>query len=45
MSNVLVIGATSAIAERYARLEAERGSTLFLVARNSTRLHAIAEDL
>lgn len=45
MSNVLVIGATSAIAERYARLEAERGSALFLVARNPARLQAIAADL
>lgn len=45
MSNVLVIGATSAIAERYARIEAARGSMLFLVGRNAVRLQAIADDL
>lgn len=45
MRNVLIIGAASAIAERYARLEASRGSSLFLVARYQPRLEAIAADL
>jgi len=45
MLNVLIIGATSAIAEVTARLYAARGARLFLVARNSTRLTDIAEDL
>lgn len=45
MRNVLIIGATSAIAEHYARLEASRGSSLFLVARSQPRLDAIAIDL
>lgn len=45
MSKVLVIGATSAIAEQFARLEAARGNTLFLVGRNPGRLEAIAADL
>ncbi|MCF7749385.1 SDR family oxidoreductase [Bacillus subtilis subsp. subtilis] len=45
MQKVLIIGATSAIAESVARLYAARGSTLFLVGRNATRLEAIAADL
>lgn len=45
MSRVLVIGATSAIAEHCARLWAERGDALYLVARNEERLNAIAADL
>jgi decaprenylphospho-beta-D-erythro-pentofuranosid-2-ulose 2-reductase len=45
MLNVLIIGATSAIAEATARLYAARGARLFLVARDSTRLTDIAEDL
>jgi short-subunit dehydrogenase len=45
VSNVLVIGATSAIAEATARLFAERGDRLFLVGRNTNRLAVIAEDL
>ena len=45
MNNVLVMGATSAIAEQFARLEAARGSALFLVGRNPARLDAVAADL
>lgn len=45
MSNVLVIGATSAIAEQFARLQAARGDALFLLGRNTIRLQAIAADL
>jgi hypothetical protein len=42
---VLVIGATSAIAEYCARIWASRGDALYLVARNEERLKTIAADL
>ena len=45
MSQVLVIGATSGIAEAAARIYAERGDSLFLVGRDTQRLDAIADDL
>ena len=45
MLNVLIIGATSAIAEATARRYAARGARLFLVARDATRLADIATDL
>jgi short-subunit dehydrogenase len=45
MTRVLVIGATSAIAEATARLYAQRGARLYLLARNAARLDAIAADL
>lgn len=45
MQKVLIIGATSAIAEAVARLYAARSATLFLVGRNAARLDAIASDL
>ena len=45
MRKVLIIGATSAIAEATARILAERGDALYLVARNEARLAAIASDL
>lgn len=45
MQRVLIIGATSSIAEATARLYAERGARLHLVARNSSRLKDIASDL
>lgn len=45
MSNTLIIGATSAIAEHYARLQAARGGKLFLVGRNALRLQSIVADL
>jgi short-subunit dehydrogenase len=45
MSRVLVLGATSAIAQQVARLYAARGAELFLVARNQERLDAVAKDL
>jgi decaprenylphospho-beta-D-erythro-pentofuranosid-2-ulose 2-reductase len=41
----LVIGANSAIAEACARLLAERGAALYLVARNKERVEAVAADL
>src|SRR2546430_12463985 len=45
MERVLVLGATSAIAQQVARLYAARGASLFLVARNPERLSAVAGDL
>ena len=45
MKQVLIIGAASAIAEAVARQYAAEGSRLFLVARDSDRLDAIADDL
>jgi short-subunit dehydrogenase len=45
VKRTLVIGATSAIAEATARLLAERGDALYLVARNGKRLAAVAADL
>ena len=43
--NILIIGATSAIAEACARLWAAEGSTLYLVARNVEKLALVANDL
>jgi len=43
--NILIIGATSGIAEAVARLYAEQGSQLYLVARNSNKLDIISADL
>ncbi len=43
--NVLVIGATSAIAKAVSRLYAGRGERLFLIARDKQRLKEMAEDL
>jgi hypothetical protein len=45
MQRILIIGATSAIAEATARLWAARGEALFLVGRRSERLAVIADDL
>ena len=45
MQKILIIGATSAIAEATARLWAGRGDALFLVGRNTQRLEVIAADL
>jgi decaprenylphospho-beta-D-erythro-pentofuranosid-2-ulose 2-reductase len=44
-SNILALGATSAIAEATLRLFAERGARFFLVARNPDKLAAVAGDL
>lgn len=43
--NILIIGATSAIAEATAKRYAERGARLFLLARDPGRLAALAADL
>lgn len=45
MSKILIIGATSTIAEYCARLWAARGEEMFLVGRNSERLDRIVADL
>jgi decaprenylphospho-beta-D-erythro-pentofuranosid-2-ulose 2-reductase len=45
VTKILVIGATSAIAEHCARIWAGRGDALYLVARNEERLKTIAADL
>jgi decaprenylphospho-beta-D-erythro-pentofuranosid-2-ulose 2-reductase len=45
MKNVLVIGATSAIAGACARLWAAQGARLFLVARDEAKLVQVAADL
>lgn len=45
MKSILIIGATSAIAEHCARLWAADGAKLFLVGRNAERLAMIADDL
>ena len=42
---VLIVGATSAIAGHVAREYARTGAQLFLVARDSTRLQALADEL
>jgi short-subunit dehydrogenase len=42
---VLVLGATSAIAQATARLWAERGDELLLVGRDAAKLAAVADDL
>ena len=45
MRKVLIIGATSSIAECVARIFAERGDALVLVARDSEQLHSLSADL
>lgn len=42
---ILVLGATSAIAERWARLRAARGDRLLLVGRDPAKLAVVADDL
>jgi len=44
-THALIVGATSAIAEAYARRLASRGSRLCLVGRDAARLEVIAADL
>ena len=45
MKKILIIGATSAIAEATARRWAAQGAALFLVGRKTTQLERIADDL
>lgn len=42
---MLIVGATSAIAQETAKLFAHNGDALFLVGRNSDRVQAVADDL
>ncbi|GGG99737.1 SDR family oxidoreductase [Silvibacterium dinghuense] len=44
-TRILCLGATSAIAEATLRIFAERGASLFLVARSAEKLEAVAADL
>ncbi|HYO51716.1 SDR family oxidoreductase [Archangium sp.] len=44
MKKVLVLGATSAIAQSTVRLLSARGASLYLVGRNTERLEAVAKD-
>jgi len=45
MQKILIVGATSAIAEATARRWAARGAALFLVGRKAAQLNTLAEDL
>jgi decaprenylphospho-beta-D-erythro-pentofuranosid-2-ulose 2-reductase len=45
MKKILIIGATSAIAEATARIWAQNGEHLFLMARNAEKLDAVAANL
>ena len=45
MSDILIIGAGSAIAQSAAQIYAQQGGRLFLVARDAVRLDTIADDL
>ena len=45
MEKILIIGATSAIAEATARRFAAQGASLYLLARNQERLSTLASDL
>jgi decaprenylphospho-beta-D-erythro-pentofuranosid-2-ulose 2-reductase len=45
VSQILILGATSAIAQSVARLYAESGARMFLVARDPSRLDSVADDL
>jgi short-subunit dehydrogenase len=44
MKRVVILGATSAIAQHVARIYAARSASLYLVARNASRLEAVADD-
>lgn len=45
MKKILIVGATSAIAEACARQWAQRGDKLFLAARNEATMRSVADDL
>ena len=45
MRKILIIGATSAIAQATAKLYAQQQDALFLVGRDADKLEAIAADL
>ena len=41
----MILGATSSIAEYYARIRAKKGDNLYLVGRNAEKLKIIKKDL
>jgi len=43
--NILILGATSAIAQETAKFWAQEGANFFLVARDKEKLSAVASDL
>ena len=45
MQNIVIVGATSAIAKEVARIHARRGDNLFLLARDEQVLTTLAQDL
>lgn len=45
MNKILIVGATSAIAEHCARIWASKGDSIFLVGRNKEKLNIIESDL
>ena len=45
MKNIVVLGATSAIAEATCRIYANSGSTFLLLGRDLNKLSAVADDL
>ena len=45
MNKILIVGATSAIAEHCARIWASKGDSIFLVGRNKKKLNIIESDL
>jgi short-subunit dehydrogenase len=45
MKNVVIVGATSAIAQAAARIYASRGDNLFLIGRNEAKLTTLAAEL
>lgn len=45
MTNILIIGATSAIAKATARIYAQQGAAIYLFARNQEQLETLAADL
>jgi len=45
MKKVLILGATSAIAQHVARLLAAKGAALYLVGRNAVQLEAVRQDV
>lgn len=45
MKNIVIVGATSAIAQAAARIYATRGDNLYLIGRNAAKLTALAAEL
>ncbi|HEJ83102.1 MAG TPA: short-chain dehydrogenase, partial [Desulfobacteraceae bacterium] len=45
MSNILILGAASAIAQATARIFAAKGDRFFLVARDTEQLGMVSDDL